>query len=289
MNGPKLIAEIIAAAVIIACGYGIFSEAVPSEYPPIEISTDGETTTEISGDGMNVGIKTQSFLIDSHMPSDIEDVSIELSLATGGGSYYLGTIDVGTVKADAVTRTSQAEISVPAYVILASLGSNSDSGEIKTPVLAKLSFSYLTFMNEKFIDLGLNLRVDMGFGGEVSMESSGDSATMTVTVPDGSLTESVSKIAESVCDSSGNCAIAIDGCDAAFNLNISGDGKTVTFTASGSGETAYSSIRSLADSLSSDGTVRISYSGSESGSYEMTQEQAEAFADMIEAFYGAAS
>ena len=289
MNGPKLIAEIIAAAVIIACGYGIFSEAVPSEYPPIEISTDGETSTEISGDGMNVSIKAQSFLIDSHMPSDIEDVSIELSLAADGGNYYLGTIDVGTVKADSITRTEQAEMSVPAYVILASLGSNSDSGEIKTPVLAKLSFSYLNFMNEKFIDLGLNLRVDMGFGGWVSMESSGDSATMTVTVPSGSFTKSVSDIAKSVCDSSGNCAISIDGCDAAFLLNVSDDGKTVTFSASGNGETAYDSVRSLLDSLSSEDTVTISYSGSGTGSYTMTQAQAEAFADMIEAFYGAAS
>ncbi len=289
MNGPKLVAEIIAAAVIIACVYGIFSEAVPSEYPPIEIGTDGETSTEVSSDGMNIGIKTQSFLIDSHMPSDIEDVSIDLSLTADGGSYYLGTIDVGTLKADSVTRTDRAEFSVPAYVVLASLGSNSDGGEIKTPVLAKLSFSYLNFMNEKFIDLGLNLRVDMGFGGGVSMESSGDSATMTVTVPSGSFTETVSDVAKNVCDSSGNCAISIDGCDAAFLLNISDDGKTVTFSASGNGETAYDSIRGLIDSLSSEDAVTISYSGSGAGSYTMTQAQAEAFADMIEAFYGAAS
>lgn len=289
MNGPKLVTEIIAVAIIVGCCYGLFTTAIPTEYPPVDIKADESTENTISYSGMDVTISTQKFIIDSKMPSDIEDVYIELSLDSGGQKYSLGKIDVGTVTAKSVTTTESANITIPAYVVLASLAANSSDGVIKTPILAKLHFSYLEFQDEKLIDLGLNLRVDMGFKGNVEMTKTDNSATMTIDIPEGSsFTKDISNIAKSVCDSSGNCTIKIAGCeDVSFSLNISDDGKTVKFTADGVTDTAYGAMETYFKEYFEDNEeITLTYQGASSGSCTITKAQAESFEEMIKAFYG---
>ncbi len=287
MNGPKLVAEILVVVIIVGCCYSVFSEAIPTEYPPVDIKADESTKNELSYSGMEVTIKTQSYIIDSKMPSDITDVYIELALDAPSQKYHLGTIDIGTISANATTHTERQTITVPAYVILASLASNSDGGTIKTPILAKLHFSYLEYRGEKLIDLGLNLRVDMGFDGGVKVEHDGNTAKMTIDVPDSGFTKDIVGIADRVCDSEGNCTLGIEGCpDVGFKLNVSPDGKTVSFAVSGVDGTAYDVMNSF---FKDKDEVTINYKGSSEESYTVTKEQAESFSKVIESFYGGIS
>lgn len=288
MNGPKIISELLVLAIVVGCCYGVFTTAVPTEYPPVEIKADESTDNTVTYSGMDVTISTQKFIIDSNMPSDITDVYIEISLSAGGHRYHIGTIDIGTVPAKTVMTTESATLKVPAYMILASLASNSSNEDIKTPILAKLHFSYLKFQNENIIDLGLNLRVDMGFKGKVSVEHEDNSATMKVNVEENSFTQDIVSIAKNVCDSDGKCKIGIDGLnDVGFELHISEDGKTVTFKADGTNGTAYEEMSSFFKKhFENNDDLTIRYSGGTSGTCTVTKEQAESFAKMIEAFYG---
>ncbi len=288
MNGPKIVSELLVLAIVVGCCYGVFTTAIPTEYPPVDVKADESTNNTVAYEGMDLTISTQKFIIDSKMPSDITDVYIELSLDAGGQKYHLGTIDIGTIPAKTVITTESATLKVPAYVVLASLAANSSGEEIKTPVLAKLHFSYLKFQEENIIDLGLNLRVDMGFEGGVSVEQTGNTATMKLDVPAGSFTEDIVKVAKDVCDTDGKCSIGIEGLsDVGFELYISGDGRNVTFTASGTDGTAYEEMSSFfKEHFEDNDTLTLNYSGGSSGTCTVTKEQAESFAKMVEAFYG---
>lgn len=288
MNGPKIVSELLVLAIVVGCCYGVFTTALPTEYPPVDVKADESTANTITYSGMDVTISTQKFIIDSKMPSDITDVYIELSLSAGGHRYHLGTIDIGTIPAKTVMTTESATLSVPAYIVLASLAANSSNEEIKTPVLAKLHFSYLEFQKENIIDLGLNLRIDMGFKGGVSVAHTDNSATMTLNVPDDSFTQDIVKIAKDVCNAEGKCTIGIEGLsDVGFELYIPADGKTATFTASGTTGTAYEEMSSFFKNHFEDNdTLTLNYNGKTSGTCTVTKEQAETFAKMVEAFYG---
>lgn len=299
MNGPKLVAEIIAAVIVLGCCYGLVTEAVPDQYPPVEVATEGNFTMGQDGADLTLGIP--DIKVDSHMPSDLTNVSLELYLDSGSGDYHLATVDVGVIAAEAETtitrdnlvdsdsdHVSDGLIHIPSYVVLASLAANSDGGTVTTPAIAKLHFEYLEFQGDSLLDMGLNLRFDIGASGTLTVTAEGDDAVMKAELENGSFLYALQEVRAAVCDPSGNCTVRVGDCAAGLSFNI-GQGGEVTFTASGQdGRTAYQLLDDYASRMADGDTADVTVTGSPDTT-RMTKTQMSAFADMVEQIYGVAA
>jgi hypothetical protein len=283
MNWPKAIATIIAVAVIACAGIGILVQAVPDEYPPVEFEADDSTESSATVTGADVNIQTQSYNVTSHLPSDITDVYVEVYLQVDGDDKYsLGTYDIGTIASDATTSTGQIEASVPLYVLMSSAAENSDGTTVSIPLLAKLHFSYLEFQGEDIVDMGLNLKINLETDGSVTVTTSdsGNDAVMTVDASSAS-----GMLGDILDQAAGTYYItATDGTSTldVMTLVINNDG-TVTLTFDGTGMSVDEALDDLAEGSS--GGLTFACSGQSSGSTELTQEQAELVAEMIDNIY----
>ncbi len=283
MNWPKAIATIIAVAVIACAGIGILVQAVPDEYPPVEFEADDSTESSATVTGADVNIQTQSYNVTSHLPSDITDVYVEVYLQVDGDDKYsLGTYDIGTIASDATTSTGQISASVPLYVLMSSAAENSDDTTVSIPLLAKLHFSYLEFQGEDIVDMGLNLKINLETDGSVTVtvSDSGNDATMSIDASSAS-----GMLGDILDEAAGTYYItATDGTSTldVMTLVINNDG-TVTLTFDGTGMSVDGALDGLAESSSSG--VTFTCSGDSSGSTELTQEQAELVAEMIDNIY----
>lgn len=189
-NVPKIVATVIAIAIIATVLSVSFVPALPKEIPPIEVS-------DPYGDGISYSdgkfIVDQYYNVTSHMGKNIDDVYMDIYVKSPSGDYFVG--DPGkervTLKPGEPTRI-HLYANMPIYLVMAGMADEIGKEDgAKTPIVAKLHFSYIEWLGDHISDVEIGVRLSDN-GGRVTAEASGNDATMTCAMSDNEIMRTVS-------------------------------------------------------------------------------------------------
>lgn len=281
MNAPKILAIIVVIAICAYMLYDTFNSAIPKTIDtPFDIEMDDSGTNLEVDENMNLVLGLPTMYITSHLPQDIKDVTIDVFLGKGDKKMAVGTFDFGVIPANDTATKSFEKEKIPALMFMAYASSlQSDEGKINVPIVMNIQFKYLDWNGTSLLDLGLGISMEGTVSdGNVTIEQSGNTSTVTVDVDDSS--SLIASIVDTFVDEFGDHVTATCG-DVTLSVEVPSSG-TLKVTAAGTTDTAY---KMLKDMITDDG-LTFTYTDSE-GSHDihLTKEQAETLVKSLETFF----